>query len=302
MNQPENQPKSQHKNLFVFGPGYSARHYLQENNSAFAQIGASSRTRDMDAALAALGVEPVLFNDRQSVITALTQSQRVLVSIPPVAAGEGGDVVLDTYADALAQLPAGARVIYLSTVGVYGDHGGAWVDETSACVPVSMRSKARLAAEDQWRDVAGRHTINLHILRLSGIYGPGRSALDTLRAGTARRIIKAGQVFNRIHVDDIARAIAACFSDTAADAITHGVHVWNVTDDEPAPPQDVVAYAAQLLGVTPPPEVAFEDAPMTPMARSFYGENKRVSNRAMKDGLGVVLRYPNYREGLAGLM
>ena len=187
------------------------------------------------------------------------------------------------------------KIVYLSTVGVYGDHGGAWIDEATPCRPANGRSRVRLAAEQDWRALGAASGKAVHVLRLAGIYGPGQNALVNLRAGTARRIVKPGQVFTRIHVADIARTIAACFGSD------HAGGVWNVSDDEPAPPQDVVAYAAALLGIAPPPEVDFDSANLSPMARSFYGECKRVSNRALKQELGVSLAYPTYREALRAL-
>jgi nucleoside-diphosphate-sugar epimerase len=182
---------------------------------------------------------------------------------------------------------------YLSTVGVYGDHDGAWVDEETPVDPQSKRSRMRVDAENAWLHRQAVVGFELGIFRLAGIYGPGRSALDKVRDGTARRIIKPGQVFNRIHVDDIGRVVAA--------AATRGAGgVFNVSDDEPGPPQDVIAHAADLLGVDAPPEVLFEEADLSPMGRSFYGENKRVSNARIKQAFGPML-YPTYREGLAAL-
>jgi nucleoside-diphosphate-sugar epimerase len=188
-------------------------------------------------------------------------------------------------------------VVYLSSISVYGDHGGADVDETAALLPRSERSRERIAAEDAWRDF-GRATGNpVAILRLAGIYGPGRNALVTVAQGHARRIVKPGQVFNRIHVADIAQAIQAAFARKAEGA-------FNVTDDEPAPPQDVIAYAATLLGQPLPPEISFDDAraSMSPMAQSFYAENKRALNHRMKRELAVKLLYPHYRAGLDALL
>lgn len=180
-------------------------------------------------------------------------------------------------------------------MGVYGDRQGAWVDETSEPQPSSERGRRRLAAEDAWRAFGARSGKHVQVFRLAGIYGPGRSAIDNLRAGTAKRIVKPGQVFNRIHVEDIAAVLEA------ATERNEGHAIYNVADDEPAPPQDVVAYAAQLLGATPPPEIPFRDAGLSAMARSFYAENKRVSNERMKAGLGITLRYPTYREGLEAI-
>ena len=186
-------------------------------------------------------------------------------------------------------------VVYLSTIGVYGDHGGAWVDETSAAAPRSERGRARLAAEAQWRALGEAAGVPVHILRLAGIYGPGRNLLLKLREGGARRIAKPGQIFNRAHVEDIAQAIGLALAAPGPGG------VWNVTDEEPAPPQDVIAFAAQLLGLEPPPEEAFDTADMTPIARSFYADNKRVSIAKLKRELGFKPKYPTYREGLRAL-
>ena len=182
-----------------------------------------------------------------------------------------------------------------STTGVYGNTDGAWVDEETPCKPVSKRSVQRVAAEDAWLSFAGEHDLPVQIFRLSGIYGPGRNTFENFRNGKARRLVKPGQVFNRIHVADIAGSLKSAISKPST-------RIFNVTDDEPAPPQDVVACAAELLGVDPPPEIAFETADLTPMARSFYGENKRVSNRRIKDELGYTLRYPDYRVALKDLL
>ncbi len=182
---------------------------------------------------------------------------------------------------------------YLSTTGVYGDHGGGWVDEDTPLTPGTRRGAMRLAAEDAWRAIPD---LPLHIFRLAGIYGPGRGPFAKVRAGTARRIVKPGQVFSRIHVEDIAQVIEASLRQPDPGA------VYNLCDDDPAPPQDVILHAAELLGVTPPPEEPFESAEMGAMARSFYAESKRVSNRRIKEELGVRLYYPDYRAGLAALL
>ena len=236
---------------------------------------------------------------------ALHRATHLLISIPPgheapAGASAGGanaapgDPVLRWYRNAIVHAAPQLRWIgYLSTVGVYGDRGGEWVDETSTPDPVSPRSRERVGAEDAWREIANERGVPLAILRLSGIYGPGRNTFRNLSRGTARRLVKPGQVFNRIHVGDIAGALALL-----AERQLGGI--FNVTDDEPAPPQDVVAAAAEIVGAPMPPEIAFEDADLSPMARSFYGENKRVSNRAIK-ALGYRFQYPTYREGLAAL-
>jgi nucleoside-diphosphate-sugar epimerase len=179
---------------------------------------------------------------------------------------------------------------YLSTVGVYGDHQGKWVDEAGETRPVSRRSQLRVAAEQDWLGFGNEHDVPVAVLRLSGIYGPGRNAFVNLERGTARRLVKPGQVFNRIHVDDISGALRHL-------AASRNAGIFNVTDDEPAPPQDVVTYAAKLMGIAPPPEIAFEAAQLSPVARSFYGENKRVSNARIK-AAGYRFAFPDYRVAL----
>ncbi len=281
-------------NLFVFGFGYSAGHFALTRRDGYAQIYATARSADKRAALASQGVAAFGFapgDDDQALRDALAETDHLLVSIPP---GAQGDPALTHFAQTIETAPRLRSIVYLSTIGVYGDHSGAWIDESTPPVPSSERSVWRLAAEDRWRKLARDKGVAAHVLRLAGIYGPGQNALVNLRAGHAKRIIKAGQVFNRIHVEDIARAIEAAFAfgDAKAD------RVWNICDDEPAPPQDVVTYAAGLLGVAPPAEIAFETAELSPMARSFYSECKRCSNRAMREELGVRLACPTYREGM----
>jgi nucleoside-diphosphate-sugar epimerase len=222
---------------------------------------------------------------------ALRETTHVLVSIAPSAEG---DSIFAQFRDDLAAAPL-RTVVYLSTIGVYGDHQGTWVDETSPCRPVSQRARQRVEAENAWRAFAAETGVPLAIVRLAGIYGPGRGPFEKIRRGGARRIVKPGQVFNRIHVDDIAAIVDAAFAQRADG-------IFNGADDEPAPPEEVLAHAARLLGLPPPPEIAFEDAEMTPMARSFYGENKRVRNEKIKSELGVRLAHPTYREGLAAIL
>jgi nucleoside-diphosphate-sugar epimerase len=217
----------------------------------------------------------------------------ILVSIPP---DERGDPVLDAHGTDIARLRGLAWLGYLSTTGVYGTRGGGWVDETSELRPTSVRAARRVAAEAGWLDLCRSAGVPVHIFRLAGIYGPGRSALDALRAGTARRIDSGGQVFSRIHVDDIASTLLASMARPRSGAI------YNVCDDEPAPQGDVVAYAAALLGIDPPPMVPLATAGLNPTAASFYADNKRVANALMKRELGAVLAYPSYREGLAAVL
>jgi nucleoside-diphosphate-sugar epimerase len=279
--------------LFVFGMGYTAAAVARRLKPRLDAAWGTTRAPDRMPAVAAAGAKPLLFDGSahsEAVADALAEATHVLVSIAP---GEAGDPVLTCFRNDLAALKPQA-LVYLSTVGVYGDHGGAWVDEASECRPVSQRSIRRLEAEAAWRLFAEETATPVAILRLAGIYGPGRSAFDRLKDSTARRVVKPGQVFNRIHVDDIAAAVEACFA-AGADG------TYNVADDEPAPPQDVIAYAAELLGLPPPPEEPFDAADLSPMARSFYGENKRVANARLKRELGVRLAYPSYQEGLAVL-
>jgi nucleoside-diphosphate-sugar epimerase len=220
----------------------------------------------------------------------------VLISAPP---GAEGDPVLRHHSRDLARAPGLVWLGYLSTIGVYGDHGGEWVDETTPPTPSSERSRKRLAAEQAWQSSAEAHRITLQIFRLAGIYGPGRNALEKISSGRERRILKPGQVFNRIHVEDIASVVeAGIHAGNAASG------VFNVTDDEPAPPQDVSAFAAELLGREPPPLTPWEEAreTMSEMAQSFYAENKRVRNDRIKQTLGVALKFPTYREGLRAII
>lgn len=219
-------------------------------------------------------------------LPALAGVTHVVASIPPY---EQGDPVLDVHGEALGRLPSLEWVGYLSTTGVYGDHSGAWVDEASETKPTAARSKRRLAAEQAWLAWGQRHGKPVQIFRLAGIYGPGRSPLDRVRSGSAQRIIKPGHLFGRIHVDDIVTVVRAGMAKPDAGP------VFNVADDEPAAPADVLAYAAELLGVAPPPEVLFDDAALSPMARSFYADNRLVANGLMKRELGVALRYPTSR-------
>jgi nucleoside-diphosphate-sugar epimerase len=274
--------------LFILGLGYSAQHFVRRFGSGFSHVAGTVRDPARREDLAGLelhgfsGAPP----ERQTLDRA-READVLVVSIPP---GGTGDPAVTAFGAALADGRA-RRIIYLSTIGVYGDHAGAWVDEGTPPQSSLDRARARIAAEQAWTDIAPGQVA---ILRLAGIYGPGRNALLTLRAGTARRIIKPGQVFNRIHVDDIAGAIMA--------AVKHdGGGLWNVCDDEPSPPQDVITYAAQLMGLAPPPEEAFATAEMSAMARSFYAGSARVSNAAIKRDLGMSFAYPTYRHGLDAL-
>ena len=252
------------------------------------QMSATLRDKSRAPELKQSGVTPLLLD------TDLKPGaySHVLVSAPP--ARDGSDPAFDALT-ARFDLDALNWVGYLSTTGVYGDHKGAWIDEETPPGPLGARGQRRAAAEQRWSEFGDAHGLSVQHFRLAGIYGPKRNALAALRAGTARRILKPGQVFSRIHVDDIANILfAALHSDI-------GTRNFSVCDDEPAPPADIVAYAAALLGVDPPPSQNFEDADLSEMARSFYEENKRIRNDRIKYELGVTLSYPTYREGLTAL-
>jgi len=277
--------------VFLFGAGYSARAFARRMAGRIESIAGTTRSPENFQALETAGIEPLLFDGTilpEDVRERLTATTHLVVSAAP---DRTGDPVLRLAENILRrEMPKLRWIGYLSTVGVYGDHRGAWVDENSECRPLSQRSIGRLAAEQAWTTLSAEAGVPLAILRLSGIYGPGRNAFVNLRNGTARRIVKPGQVFNRIHVEDIAGALEHLAAQEAGG-------VFNITDDLPSPPQDVVAYAARLMGVEPPPEEPFETAAMTPMARSFYGELKQVSNGRIKQA-GYAFRFPDYRTAL----
>lgn len=278
--------------LFCFGYGYSAeslaRRLSPRNLSVAGTRRNPSAASEPDVALAVYKGDAPASEVREL----LRGSTHIVISIPPDLEG---DVVLRHYREDIAGLPDLAWIGYLSTVGVYGDHKGAWVDEESATAPILERGLLRLEAEQAWLAFAGEIGRRVEVFRLAGIYGPERSVIDSLKAGTARCIVKPGQVFNRIHVDDVARVLAA-----AIDKDT-GHRVFNVSDDEPATPEDVVAYAAELLGLPAPPPVPFDQAGLSGMAASFWAECKRVRNTRIRRDLGVELLYPTYREGLRAL-
>ncbi|MEO1239103.1 MAG: SDR family oxidoreductase [Pseudomonadota bacterium] len=280
-------------NLLSFGHGYSAQALTRLLQPRGWQITGTTRSQEKAERLRADGVTPVLWPG-ESALPALAKATHIVSSVAPK---DGEDPVLAAFGDAIeAATPNLEWVGYLSTIGVYGDHKGAWVDESTPLTPSTQRGVDRVAAEAAWTDMAERSGLPLHIFRIAGIYGPGRGPFAKVRAGTARRIIKQGQVFSRIHVEDIAQVLLASISRPDPGAI------YNLCDDEPAPPQDVIAHAAELLGMPIPPAVAFEEADMSPMARSFYAESKRVRNDRIKDELGVTLKYPDYRVGLQALL
>jgi hypothetical protein len=281
--------------LFCFGLGYSAEALARRLAARGWSIAGTARDPTNLERLRGEGFEVCRFAGERGnaeVLQALSGATHLLLSIPP---GADGDPVLRHYRDQIASLSTLDWIGYLSTVGVYGNHAGAVVDETTMPHPNNERTKARVVAESGWLAFGAEIGRPTQVFRLAGIYGPKRSALDKLLAGTARRILKPGQVFNRIHVEDIASVLDASIARPRAGAI------YNVADDEPAPPEDVIAYGAELLGIEPPPEVPFENADLSPMARSFYGDSRRISNALIKSELGVRLAYPTYREGLLAL-
>jgi nucleoside-diphosphate-sugar epimerase len=276
--------------LFCFGLGYSARALAALLHDEGWHIAGTCRPDTDTKELAALGYEIHQFdgsNAMSNAASTMAGTTHLLSSIPPDATE---DPVLAQHRADIEALQGLQWIGYLSTTGVYGDRNGDWVDETAPLDPSGPRGQRRVMAEKAWFELETSAAI--HSFRLAGIYGLGRSALDTVRNGRARRVIKPGQVFSRTHVDDIAQVLRASIQKPNPGA------AYNVCDDEAAPPQDVIAYACELLGVEPPPEVAFEDAELSDMAKSFYRDNKRVSNKRIKDELGVHLKWPNYRESL----
>ncbi len=268
--------------LFCFGMGFCAKALAQSLAPKGWTIGATTR--------GPVGYQSFPFDS--DLTDALHDATHVLISTPPA---EEGDPVLAKHAATLSTISRPLKWLgYLSTTGVYGDHGGNWIDEATPVAPTSQRAKRRVAAEQAWLQWGTTTQVPVHIFRLAGIYGPGRSSIDTLRAGTARRIVKPGQVFSRIHVDDVAAILEASMARPNAGRI------YNVCDDEPTAPHEVVEYAARLMNMEPPPLEKFEDAAqsMSEMALSFYAESKRVRNKRIKSELAITLAYPTYREGL----
>lgn len=282
------------KKLFAFGYGSTAAALDRRLRAQGWQIAGTCRTAEKAARLKEAGVEAWLLNeDEKPGPGALDGATHLLISAPP---GANGDPVLAAMAEAIRSHCGTIEWIgYLSTTGVYGDRDGAEVTEEDAVRPISERGRRRAEAEAAWLALGEETGIPVQIFRLAGIYGPGRNQIVSLRQGKARRIVKPGHVFSRIHVDDIAAVLEASIGRPRAGGI------YNVCDDEAAPPQDVVLFAADLAGLAPPPEISLDAADLSPMARSFYDETKRVSNARIKSELGVTLRYPTYREGLRAL-
>lgn len=284
--------------LFCFGMGYTAQALARRLESDGWRIAGTSRDANARQAMAGQGWEIFPFDEDlplEHFPQALAGTTHLMSSVPP---GEAGDPVIALHGADIAATDGLRWAGYLSTTGVYGDRQGGEVEESSDRVPASERGRRRVMAEDAWLDLWKEHGIPVHIFRLAGIYGPGRNALETVRQGRARRIHRPGQVFGRIHLDDIVQTLQASMEQPNPGA------AYNLADDEPAPPDEVIAHACELLGVDPPPLQDFDEVKegLSPMALSFYGESKRVSNRRIKEELGVRLKWPTYREGLAGLL
>ncbi|PLX44209.1 MAG: NAD(P)-dependent oxidoreductase [Hyphomicrobiales bacterium] len=284
--------------LFCFGTGFTAQTLIKRLDPAKWHFAGTCRTPSKAIGLTQDGIDAYVFDGSRPIEDArsvFANISHVLVSIPPDVDGDRDRALMHHQSFLAGAAPHLRWIGYLSTVGVYGDHDGGWISETTPPAPVSRRGEARLAAERQWQAFGRKTGVPVQIFRLPGIYGPGRNALTALKRGKTRSIIKPGQVFNRIHVADLAAVL-----ERAMAAPDKGP-VFNVVDDEPAPPQDVTAYAARLMGLPAPEEVDFDSAEMSPMARSFYGECKRVHNTRIKQELGAQLAYPDYRAGLDAL-
>lgn len=276
------------KKLVCLGFGYCAQTLARAAAGEFREIVGTTRRAERERDLVSGGFPAVPFGTSDL----LDGATHILISALPEAAG---DPVLAALGDAIGKLSSVEWIGYLSTTGVYGDRQGGWVSEEDAPSPGQARSRLRLAAERDWLAFGETQGMAVHVFRLAGIYGPGRNVLDRLRAGSARRIVKPGQVFSRVHVEDVAQVLRASIARPVAG------RVYNVADDEPSSQEDVVVFAADLLGIAPPPEEPFETAELSALARSFYVECRRVRNDRIKRELRVVLRYPTYREGLSSL-
>lgn len=290
--------EKERKRLFCFGYGYTADYLgyaLQQHDDGWT-IGGTTRDEERRRELLSRRIRARIFDYEHPIPDPHTRFNRfthLLICTPP---DDNGDPVFNMHANELVDLPNLKWVGYLSSTGVYGDRGGGDVTESSEVRPISQRGSRRALAEQQWLSLHQRYGLPVHIFRLSGIYGPGRSALDSIRAGVARRIDKPGHVFNRIHVDDIIQTLLASFAQPNPGSI------YNLADDNPVPSHEVIAYACQLLGLNPPPLIPFDEADMAPIALSFYKDNKHVRNDKVKSELGVQLKYPDYKSGLEGCL
>ncbi len=290
---------SPNKKLFCFGYGYTCDylgHELLQRGGGVWQLAGTTRDPEKRIALRARGTQAHIFDEENPLADpfhALEGTTHVVISTPP---DDEGDAAFLVHAQDLLRIPTIEWVGYLSTTGVYGDREGGWVDENSELRPTSRRGSRRVRAEEQWLSLQKSNGLPVHIFRLAGIYGPGRSALDSVRAGVARRINKPGHAFARIHVEDIVQTLVASMARPSPGAI------YNVCDDEPAPSHEVIAYACELLGQAPPPLVEFDDANLAPITRSFYMDNRKVRNERIKSELGVKLKYPDFKSGLRGCL
>ncbi len=285
------------KKLFCFGYGYTCDYLAHElMQQGGWTIGGTTRDIEKRALLRSKGIKAHLFDYEHPLgdpFFILDGTTHLLISTPP---DDRGDPTFAIHAEDLIRIPTLEWVGYLSTTGVYGDRAGGIVDEQSEIRPNSKRGSRRVQAEEEWYSLLLNYGFPLHVFRLAGIYGPGRSALDSVRAGVARRINKPGQVFNRIHVEDIVQTLIASMNKPNPGA------AYNLADDDPVPSWEVITYACEILGITPPPIIPYNEADMAPITRSFYNDNKRVSNQRIKNELGVNLKYPNYRAGIEGCL
>lgn len=283
--------------LFCFGYGYSCDYlgYALQQAGGW-QIAGTTRDPQKKALMKERGIKGYLFDYEKPLndpALFLKDVTHLLISTPP---DDEGDPVFLMHGEDIARQSSIRWIGYLSSTGVYGDRGGAWVDENTEIQPGTKRGSRRALAEAQWLSLLHDHGCPVHVFRLAGIYGPGRSALDSVRAGVARRIDKPGHAFSRIHVDDIVQILMASMAMPSPGA------VYNCGDDCAAPSHEVIKYACELLGITPPPLIPYSEADMAPIARSFYSDNKRIRNDKIKQELGITLRYPDYRAGLMGCL
>jgi hypothetical protein len=282
------------RKLFCFGFGYSCEFLAASLRDSAQDWRVAGTTRDLAKKneMRKRGLGAYLFDhekplgDPRLFFSGVTH---LLISTPP---GDGGDPAFLAHADDILRIPTLERVGYLSSTAVYGNRDGGWVDETTELQPSNKRGSRRAAAETQWLELHRRHGLPAHVFRIAGIYGPHRSALDSVRTGSARRIDRPGHMFSRIHIDDIVQALRASIENP------NPGRAYNLCDDLPSPSHELIAYACELLGLEPPPLTPYDEARMAPIARSFYSDNKRVRNARMKEELGVVLKYPDYRSGL----
>lgn len=283
---------TQHGRLFCFGLGFTGIALARALRAEGWSVGGTVRSQEKCEAVRREGIDAHVFDGGKAtgeLLTSLAMTSAIVVSVPP---GDEGDPVFNAFSDTIKSMEGLKWLGYLSTTGVYGNRDGGWVDETSPREPTGQRGRRRVEAEDVWLGLHSEHGVPVHLFRLAGIYGPGRNAVETVRQGRGQRIDKPGQVFSRIHRDDIVNVLKASMAAPNPGA------AYNVCDDDPAPPGDVIAHAYELLGMEPPPPIPFDEAELSPMARSFYQDNKRVSNDRIKKELGIELAYPGYRDAL----